>query len=173
MIIEYSFTSKELKAVWNAFRGYNTISIANAHVWYIAAPSISLLLLLLGAYSEIIWLQEQGRVLLFSSLVSIPIHFVFNKWKFNTWLKNNFSLILENERYSISANDEGLVVAKRDSVESRVDWTAIKKVVQNEVITIMYLSRDACFYFPTKSMNPSQRAELNDLIACHVTRKKP
>jgi hypothetical protein len=173
MKVEYLLTRECIKAMWNYFRGYKTISIANARVLYVAVPAIFLTLLLCGIYSGFFWLQMLSSQLLFASLVSIPIHFVFDKWKFSNWFRNNFSPDLQKESYSSSATDQGLIVAKLDSIETRVAWNAITDFRQDEVITIMYLSSDNCFYLPTKSMNPEQRAELDNLISRHVIKRKP
>jgi hypothetical protein len=173
MKIEYSLTLQDFKAIWNYSRGYTKISSANARVWYVAAPTISFILLLSGTYSGYVWLQTQGGVLLFASLVSIPIHIAFDKWKFSSWLKNNSLLDPGNETYSLTADDEQLFVVKTNSIETRLFWNAIENVFQNEAITIMYLSPDNYFYFPTKAMTVDQRAELDELVAQHLTRRKP
>jgi hypothetical protein len=173
MKIDYSFTRECAKAVWNQFRGYTVISIGNARVWYVAAPTLSLTLLLSGVYSGYVWLQPPGRVLLFATLVSIPLHIAFDQWKFSNWFKGNFSPDPEKERYSLTANDDGLIVAKPDSIETRLAWNAITDFRQSEAKTIMYLSADNCFYFPTKAMTTEQRAELDDLVAGHVVKRKP
>jgi hypothetical protein len=173
MKIEYVLTPECIKAMWNNFRGYATLSIANARVLYLAAPMISLTLLLTGVYSGYIWLQSTGRTLLFATLVSVPVHIAYDKWKFSNWFKNNFSLDPEKENYSLIANDEGIIVAKSDTIESRLIWDAITNFRQDEIITIMYLSPDHCFYFPTKSMSAEQRAELHDLVARHLHKGKP
>ncbi len=173
MKIEYSFTREEIKAFWNHFRGYTTISIKNARVLYLAVPLISLILLLTGIYGGICWLQEPGEVLLFASIASIPLHIAYDKWMFSIWYKNNFLLERGKVNYSIIANEEGLIVAKLDTIETRLAWNAITDFRQNEVITIMYLSPDNCFYFPTNAMSLEQRTELNDLVAHHVKKRKP
>jgi YcxB-like protein len=172
MTIEYFLTSDFMKAMWNHFRGYTTISIANARILYVVAPTLSLTLLLTGIYSGYTWLKTPGSVFLFATLVSIPIHVGFDKWKFSNWFKGNISPDPEKERYRFIANEEGLIVAKLDSIETRVAWTEITKFRQDEVRTLIYLSPDNCFYLPTKAMTNEQRAELNDLVARHVARKK-
>jgi hypothetical protein len=173
MKIDYSFTREYGKAVWKQFRGYTTISIANVRVWYVAAPTIGLTLLLSGVYSGYVWLQPPGSLLLFSSLVSIPIHIAFDRWKFSNWFKDNFSSYPEKESYSLIANDDGLIVAKSDSIETRLAWNAITNFRQNETITVMYLSPDNLFYFPTKAMTTEQREELDDLVARNMVKKNP
>jgi|CZKF01.1.fsa_nt_gi hypothetical protein len=172
MKIEYSLTRDDIKAIWNHFRRYTTISIRNARVLYIAVPLTSLMLLLTGIYGGICWLQIQGKVLLLASLVSIPIHLAYDKWEFSVWYKNNFLLERGKVIYSITANEEELVVAKSDSVETRMTWNAITDYYQNEVITVMYLSPDNCFYIPTKAMTVEQRTELDELVKLHIVRKQ-
>jgi hypothetical protein len=171
MKIEFSFSYEDFKAIWSIFRGYTTFSIKNARVLYFAVPTTSLILFLIGKYSGYFWLQTQGSI--FSSLVGIPIHIAYDRWKFTNWLKSNFLLDSENESHSLIANDEELVVAKSDSIETRMTWNAITDFRQNEVITVIYLSPDNCIYFPTKAMTVEQRAELNELVARHVVKRKP
>ncbi|MGD0831856.1 MAG: YcxB family protein [Terracidiphilus sp.] len=173
MKIEFSFTRDDIKAIWNYFRRYTTFSIGNARVLYFAVPLISLMLLLFGYYGGIYWLKHQGEIVLFASLVSIPIHLAFDKWKFNNWYKGSFILERGKEIFSITADDEGIIEAKIDSVETRMTWNAITDFYQNEVITVLSLSSDNCCYFPTKAMTREQRAELDELVARHVIRRKP
>jgi hypothetical protein len=172
MKIEYSFSPEVIKAMWRHYRGYTTISIANARVWYVAAPTISLALLLSGLCFGYTWLQTQGWKFFFASLVGIPIHLAFDKWKFSNWVKNGFLQGTEGGIYSLIANENELIVAKPDSIETRLSWSAITNIIQNEVITIMYLSLGDCFYFPTNAMTTEQRADFDKLIAEHVTRGK-
>jgi hypothetical protein len=171
MKTEFSFTREDIKATWNYFRRYTTFSIHNARVLYIAVPTICLLLFIIGKYLGILWLQTQGSLFLFTSVVAIPIHLAYDKWMFYNWCKNNFSLERGKEIHSITADDEGIILAKIDSVETRMTWNAITGIYQNEVITVMILSRDNCCYFPTKAMTGEQRAELDELVARHMTRK--
>ncbi|MGO9777395.1 MAG: YcxB family protein [Terracidiphilus sp.] len=173
MKIEFSYTREEIKAVWNYFRGYTTISICNARVLYIAVPTISFVLFLIGIYSGLFWLQTQGSLFLFASVVGIPIHVALDKWRFSTWYRNNFMLEHGKVNYIFIANDEGLILANSDSVETRIPWNAITDFRQNEVITVMSLSPDNCIYFPTKAMTGEQRAEFDEFVARHVIRRKP
>jgi hypothetical protein len=169
--IEYSFTHEDFKAIWKYIRGYKRMSIQNAHVLYVAAPVICLSLFLLGRFSGQIWMQTEGGVLLFASLVSIPVHVAYDMWLFSNWLKNNFLLNQENERYRLIANDEEIIAAKSDSIQTTLAWSVITNFVQNEAVTFLYISRDNYIYFPTKAMNADQRVELDALVARHVTRR--
>jgi len=174
MKIDYVFTPESIKGSWHYFSEYSTISVANARVWYVVAPAISLAALLLGSYSGKSSLQVLGGFFLFTSIVSIPIHIVFDYWKFSIWSKDNFesSTATGFGPHSFVANDEGLVVAKCDSIETRLAWNAITDFRQNEIITIIYVGRESCVYFPTKAMTAEQRAELGELVARNINRKK-
>lgn len=171
MKIEYSFTVEEIKAMWSHYRGYTSISINNARVWYFVAPAISLTLLMLGVYAGHIWLRTQGGVLLFASLVAIPIHIAFDKWKCHRWIRNIFPEGYENEIYNFAVDEEGLIVAKPGWSKTRLTWNAITNLAQNKTITVFYLGYD-CFYVPTNAMTAEQSAELNNLVARHVKEKK-
>jgi hypothetical protein len=172
MKIEYLLDREVIKAAWNHLRGYTTFSIANARVLYVAAPAICLALVIAGMYSGSIWLRLQGGALLFASLVSIPLHIAFDKWKFFHWLKGNFSLGQGGAIYTLVANDEGIVDAKSNSIETRLAWSAVTRFFQDGLITIIFLSRDNCIFFPTKAMSSEQRAEFDDLVARHLPEGK-
>jgi len=172
MRIEYLLNREVIKAAWNHLRGYTTISIANARVLYVAAPAICLVLLMSGMYSGSSWLRIQGGSLLFASIVSIPLHIAFDKWKFFYWSKENYSIGKGSATYSLAATDEGIVDAKSNSIETRLAWSAITRYFQDGIITIIFLSRYSCIFFPTKAMTEEQRAELNDLVARHLPKGK-
>ncbi len=58
-------------------------------------------------------------------------------------------------------------------MEMKYFWEGIVDFAQDEKSTLFYTSNDAFLFLPTQAMTKAQRAELNDLIARHVTRKKP
>jgi hypothetical protein len=173
MTFEYSCTDEFLKAVWSHLRAYTTISASNARVWYVAAPAVCLMLLLLGKYSGYHWLQTQASFFLFGSIVSIPLHIGFDTWKFSKWRRSNFPHGSGGEHYRVIANDEGMILAKQGSFETRLAWHVFTGFLQNESITIMALSPHRPFYFPTRAMTAEQSAELKELVAKHVTGRKP
>jgi hypothetical protein len=174
MKIDYVFTRESIKGSWNYFREYSTISVANARVWYVSAPVISLAILLLGSYYGQSSLKVLGGYFLFSSVLGIPIHVAFDYWKFSNWSKSNFESSTGTGfgPHSLVANDEGLIFAKTGSIETRLAWNAITDFRQNEIITVIYLNPESCVYFPTKAMSAEQRVELGELVARNVDRKK-
>ena len=175
MKIDYIFTPESIRGSWNYFRGHSTLSIANVRVWYVSVPAIFLAILLLGSYYGQSSLQALGAFFLFTSTVSIPIHIAVDYWKFSSWSKDNFKSSTGTGfgPHSFVANDEGLVVAKSDSIETRLAWSAITDFRQNEIITIIYVGPESCVYFPTKAMTVEQRAELGELLARNINRKEP
>jgi len=170
MRIDYNFTQEDCEAIWKYFRGYTSISVRNARIWYVAAPAICLGLLLIGAKAGYYWLPS---TLLFASLVSIPIHLAYDKWQFHAWLKSSFPAQRQSATYALTADDDGLIVSMEDLFTTQLSWSVITNLVQNESVTVLYLSPSQCFYFPTRAMTIEQRAEFADLTARYVTRKKP
>jgi hypothetical protein len=132
---------------------------------------IGLALFLTGAFAGYSRLQTRGEVLFVAALVGIPIHIAFDKWKCHKWIKCGFPKGAGGETYSLTADDEGLVVALPGLMESRMNWNAITNFAQNRIITVFYL-RQECFYVPTNAMTSNQRAELSDLVARHVQKRK-
>jgi hypothetical protein len=141
-------------------------------VWYVAAPAICLMLLLVGKYFGYHWLQAQAGFFLFGSMVSIPLHIALDRWKFSAWRRKNFPDGPEDEHYSVIANEEGMILTKPGSFETRLAWNVFTGFFQNEIITIMTLSPHRPLYFPTEAMTTEQRVELNELVAKHVTGRK-
>ena len=54
-----------------------------------------------------------------------------------------------------------------------IQWSAIGDFAQNEKVTLLYLTKKRFYFFPTSAMTPIQRAELNDLVARHLSKGKP
>ena len=56
--------------------------------------------------------------------------------------------------------------------EGKFFWSAIIDFAQDEKVTLLYIRKKAFLFFPPFVLSPDQRAELNDLVARHVVKKK-
>jgi hypothetical protein len=57
--------------------------------------------------------------------------------------------------------------------EEKYFWNAIVGFAQDRKMTLLYLDKDKFLLFPTYALSPEQRAELNDLVARYVVKRKP
>jgi hypothetical protein len=72
---------------------------------------------------------------------------------------------------SIDIDEERIICTNPGVSDSRLLWNAIIEFAQDERITMLYISKLRFLFFPTQVISPSQRAELNDLVARHVNRR--
>ena len=165
MIVKYGISLGDCRAARNLYREKSPNILADPRKWYIIVPATAIAVYLAGRLAGVPALQELGGFFCFTSVVSIPIHVGYDEWLLRGWFQSNFSTGQDSETYSLEADDEGIVVARQGQVETKVAWSAIRRFAQNEKTTLVYLSPDHYFYFPTLAMTAEQRAELNDLVA--------
>jgi hypothetical protein len=70
-------------------------------------------------------------------------------------------------------DDSGISTGIPGVSESKYSWEGIVASAQNERATLLYLGPARFLFFPTRVMSPDQRAELDDLIARHIVKRKP
>lgn len=56
---------------------------------------------------------------------------------------------------------------------SEIQWSAIYGFAQNEKVTLLYLTKNRFYFFPTTALTPEQRTELNAVVGRHGVKKKP
>jgi len=78
-----------------------------------------------------------------------------------------------DRNWSMEIDDEGILYSIRGVVEGRVLWSGILSVAQDDRIISIYISEIQYLSIPSPAMSSEQRAELNDLVARHVVKKKP
>lgn len=74
---------------------------------------------------------------------------------------------------SIDIDEERVLSAIPGVSEGKFFWNAIIDFAQDEKVTLLYIRKRAFLFFPTPTLSPDQRAELNALIARHVVKKNP
>ncbi len=72
----------------------------------------------------------------------------------------------------IEIEENRIVEINPGAEEIRVGWSGILEFLQDEKITMMYIGVARFFLFPTPSLSAEQSAELNGLVARHVTKNK-
>jgi hypothetical protein len=73
----------------------------------------------------------------------------------------------------IDIDDERIISEIAESSITKYFWTAICAYAQDDKITLIYVRNSGYILIPARVMSPAQRAELNDLIARHVVKRKP
>jgi hypothetical protein len=79
----------------------------------------------------------------------------------------------KNATVSIEIDEEGVRSTNPGVSEATFFWKSIVDYVQNEKVTLIYIHKSRFYFFPTNILSQAQRTELNDLVARHVTKRKP
>jgi hypothetical protein len=167
VIVRYEISLRDCRAARDLDRKNSPNILADPRKWYVIVPVVTFVVFLSGRLAGFRALQDIGEFFCFSALVSIPIHLGYDEWRLRGWFQSNFPPQPEKEAYTLEANDEGMFVANPGRVETRVTWNAIRSLARNEKITLVYLSPDNYFYFPTRALTTDQRVELDELVASH------
>ncbi|HEY1211172.1 MAG TPA: hypothetical protein VGE85_17540 [Terracidiphilus sp.] len=77
-----------------------------------------------------------------------------------------------DRNFSIDIDDERILSAMPGYAEITFLWTAIVAFAQDEKATLFYLDNSGFLFFPTHTLSPDQRTELNDLVARNLVRKQ-
>jgi len=72
----------------------------------------------------------------------------------------------QKDRISIiDIDDERIVRELSGTSEFKVFWSAIYAFAEDANVNLLYTNKDCFLIVPVRSMSPTQRAELNDLVA--------
>ncbi len=71
----------------------------------------------------------------------------------------------------IEIDDQRIVEENPGTEEVRLPWTGVMGFTQDDRVTLIYITARRFFLFPTSALSPTQRTELNDLVARHVVKR--
>ncbi|MGA2351565.1 MAG: YcxB family protein [Terracidiphilus sp.] len=78
------------------------------------------------------------------------------------------------DRHSSIDIDEDRIFSQIPGVsEGKIFWGGVVAFAQDEKVTLIYIREKVFLVIPTPAMSPEQRAEVNDLVARHVEKRKP
>jgi hypothetical protein len=72
----------------------------------------------------------------------------------------------------VDIDDERIIVVIPESYESKFFWKVVVAFAQDDLMSLIYITRKHFILIPARVMSPDQRTELNDIIARHVTKRK-
>ncbi|MDE3201782.1 MAG: YcxB family protein [Acidobacteriota bacterium] len=78
-----------------------------------------------------------------------------------------------NRVSTLEIDDQQIVRELANVNQLKVLWQAVFAFAQDEKIALIYTNKSCFLMIPTEIMTPAQRTELNDLVARHVTARKP
>jgi len=84
-----------------------------------------------------------------------------------------FSPTRKDRNCYINMDDDRILSGLPGVSEEKYFWNAIVGFAQDKKMTLLYLDKDKFLLFPTYALSPEQRAELNDLVARYVVKRKP
>jgi hypothetical protein len=73
---------------------------------------------------------------------------------------------------SIEIDDDGIHSIMPSVREEKYFWAAIVGFAQNKKVTLFFTAENQFLFIPTYAFSPTQRTELNDLVVCHVVKRK-
>jgi len=74
--------------------------------------------------------------------------------------------------FEMWVDDDGILSRIPGRIEQRISWAALYDVAKSSDVTNIYFTRDSFLFFPNSALDEDQRAELTDLIARHLPKRK-
>jgi hypothetical protein len=102
--------------------------------------------------------------------IGLPICRYYNMRK---CFKQLFPPTRTDRSSSIDIDEDRIFSAVPGVSEGKYFWTGVLAFAQDEKVTMLYIAETRFLFFPTSALSPEQRTELNDLVARHVTKRKP
>ena len=72
---------------------------------------------------------------------------------------------------AINIDDERVISSVVGLSEGAFYWPAIVEFAQDEKITLLYIAKNRFLLIPTSAFSPSQRSELDELVAQHLIKR--
>ena len=173
MQLTYTLTLEDYKAAQRLCRRQRISWRIKFLFWYFGVPVLAVLGLVffiaIGRFMHIaatFFGVECG--LLYLSLY-LPI------WRFRRTRKNFERMVkhLEADRSVIIDIDNERIISSMPRVaEGKFFWNAFEAFAQDERMTLLFTAEDRFLFFPTRALSPTQRTELNDLVARNIVRKQ-
>jgi hypothetical protein len=132
---------------------------------------IGLILFVAGSLSKNTQVLTQAIVLLVWSLfatIAFPLlRFAMTRRGY----KQMFPPTRLGRTSTIEIDDQRIVEENPGTEEVRLPWTGVMGFTQDDRVTLIYITARRFFLFPTSALSPTQRTELNDLVARHVVKR--
>jgi len=171
MKLTYTLTLDDYKAAQGLHRRQTFGRRAIWFLWLRMMPGIGLLMLAWALFTG------SGQKAAFSQnppvMLLVPIIFLLVPLINHNLVRKQFNQLFPSTArdLSIDIDEERIVCTNPGVSDSRLLWNAVVEFTQDERITMLYISKLRFLFFPTQIMSPSQRSELNDLVARHVGKR--
>ena len=172
MKLTYTLTLDDYKAALLLHRRQKLIRRINVFIWPILtfAFLIGVIVFTGSGHQELLTQCLIFGVVSLWLAIALPIARYFN-------MRKGFNRILLSKqmdrRISIDIDDERIVSEIPGVGEGKYFWNAIIAFAQDKKVTLLSLYKDRFLLFPTAMLSEDQHAELNDLVARHVSKRKP
>jgi hypothetical protein len=173
MQLTYELTLADYKAALRLHRRQKLNRRIAEFVWFRFMPIICSMMLVfelfMGFTQKTFFSQNPPGLLV------VPLVFLLLPAIRSRFVRSQFNQLFSPSarNLSIDIDDERIVCVNPGSSESRFLWHIVLEFAQDEKITMLYIHKLRFLFFPTSAMSVEQRAELNDLVARHVTKRKP
>lgn len=170
MKLIYTLTLADFKAAFRLHRRQTLLRRLGIYTW----PIVTIVCFLIAFSSNVnSFLFSESFGFGSASLVlslGLPIHRSYNVRK---CYRQHFPRTRTEQTTTTDIDEERVLGLIPGVSETKYFWNGILAFAQDEKVTLFYVRKSAFVFFPTYSMTPAQRAELNDLVARRVVRSKP
>ena len=175
MKLEYTLTLADYKDAQRLHLRRNLSRRLVFTFWYAVVPILAIAGALVFAVFDVSKLTHFAAAYFGIEAALVWVSIVLPLTRFYT-IRKGFKQLFPPTRTdrssSIDIDEERILSVIPGVSEGKVFWNGIIDFGQDEKITLLYIRKKAFFFFPTQAMSPAQRAELNDLVARHVVKKK-
>jgi hypothetical protein len=176
MQLSYILTLKDYKASLRLHLRQKLSRYISFIFWYRAVPVLAIAGLL-----AILILNITGRTELEADFIGVDAGLLWiaivlpliRVYQVRKSFKHMFPPGRTDRTCYIDIDDERIFTSLPGVGEGKYFWTGVIAFVQDEKVSMIYITEVQYLPIPTYTLSPEQLTELNDLVARHVVKRKP
>jgi purine-cytosine permease-like protein len=169
MQLSYTLSLADFKAAFQFHRRQAFLRRISAYLW----PSAAAICFVTAFSFDVNSSQFSGFFSIGSGLlviaIGLPISQIYNVRK---CYQQHYPSRRTEQVTTTEINDEYILSLIPGVSETKYFWVGIVAFAQNEKATLFYVRKNTFLFIPTRTMSPSQRMELNELVARNLLRKQ-
>jgi len=169
MKIQYKLTPADFGSAFRLHICQSSIRVIGIAIWPLLTILCILTPLILGPQSRISELCiSVGWIFLSASVLAVGNYFYNVRHSY----KNQFHQARTEGATFVEMDEDIILYTVPGISESKFSWNAIIGVTEGKKVILFYVSKGRFLIVPTRALPSPQHAELDGLVARHVTRKR-
>ena len=175
MKVEYTPTYTEFKTCVKLDRKHNRSNLV-IHIlmtWLAPSAAAMVIMTMLLTSQRVKVTYTSGSMVTFAALAMCLWAPFIERRALRGQFRSIFPANTKIKRVSATIDETGIQIEIPEAAMARYQWTAFVRSAQDSDSILLYTTRTKFLFLPASAFTAVQRAEFEDLIARHITSRKP